>query len=180
MARPNPKTRTTDMTKRNKRRKAVNGQSVRANKKRRTAAHEDDTAVGRLSPTAEEDTHDSGLDTEAIEQELVDIANSVDEDCVANDDDSMDSLEPPMKNQVLSDELLVTLSVRELNRRLKMSGLPRADVIKMKQRRRTLKNRGYAAQCRNKRLEQKGMSTERSLVFSLLQTTKPRVQLQVT
>lgn len=59
---------------------------------------------------------------------------------------------------VITDDLLVTLSVRELNRQLKMSGMSKADMVKMKQRRRTLKNRGYAASCRNKRLEQKGES----------------------
>lgn len=56
----------------------------------------------------------------------------------------------------ITDDLLVTLTVRELNRQLKMSGMSKSEMIKMKQRRRTLKNRGYAASCRNKRLEQKG------------------------
>uniref|UniRef100_A0A6M2CUA1 Putative bzip maf transcription factor n=1 Tax=Rhipicephalus microplus TaxID=6941 RepID=A0A6M2CUA1_RHIMP len=55
----------------------------------------------------------------------------------------------------MSDEELVHLSVRDLNRQLKASGLTRSEIVKMKQRRRTLKNRGYAASCRNKRLEQK-------------------------
>lgn len=65
-------------------------------------------------------------------------------------------LPPPSKDQVVTDEELVTLSVRDLNRVLKMSGLSKAEIVRMKQRRRTLKNRGYAASCRNKRLEQKG------------------------
>lgn len=62
----------------------------------------------------------------------------------------------------ISDERLLSLSVRELNRQLKRSGLSKAEATKMKQRRRTLKNRGYAASCRNKRLEVKdGLEDER-------------------
>ncbi|XP_075557638.1 transcription factor MafK-like [Dermacentor variabilis] len=65
----------------------------------------------------------------------------------------------------MSDEELVHLSVRDLNRQLKASGLTRSEIVKMKQRRRTLKNRGYAASCRNKRLEQKDdLEGERAVV----------------
>ncbi|KAI9589956.1 transcription factor MafK-like [Glossina fuscipes] len=54
----------------------------------------------------------------------------------------------------ISDKL-VSISVRDLNRTLKFRGLNRQEIVRMKQRRHNLKNRGYAASCRTKRIEQK-------------------------
>ena len=46
------------------------------------------------------------------------------------------------------------MTVVELNRAVKKTGYSRETVIAIKQRRRTLKNRGYAANCRDKRNKQ--------------------------
>ncbi|XP_054152790.1 transcription factor Maf-like [Oppia nitens] len=172
---------TLTMTKRNIRRKQPlvanktydnnninNTSNTRANKRTISRTVANTRRKTRSSIKSVTDFVDSGLDLDTSDSELVAIARSVDIECNKSDtNDSMESNTSSGGRHGLTDDLLVTLSVRELNRRLKMSGLSRADVIKMKQRRRTLKNRGYAAQCRNKRLEQKGdLETDKVVVVS--------------
>lgn len=69
---------------------------------------------------------------------------------------------------LVSDEELVTLSVRDLNKRLR--NLTKDDKIKYKQRRRLLKNRGYAQTCRTRRIHhQHAKEIENEKLKELLQ-----------
>merc|ERR1712227_12277 len=63
---------------------------------------------------------------------------------------------PNNHNIGLTDEQLVTISTKEFNKLLKTSGLSKDECKRLKAKRRTLKNRGYAASCRYKREEQEG------------------------
>ncbi|KAL1124548.1 hypothetical protein AAG570_001174 [Ranatra chinensis] len=76
---------------------------------------------------------------------------------------------------IIDDDLLMCLSVRELNKRL--HGFPREAVQKLKQKRRTLKNRGYAQNCRSKRLHQRH---ELEMTNRNLQAELHRLKMELT
>jgi len=63
----------------------------------------------------------------------------------------------------LDDQALVTISTKELNRKLKKKGINKSRQKAIKSERRTLKNRGYASNCRISREEE-----EQSLVKDIL------------
>merc|ERR1712088_1101621 len=92
--------------------------------------------------------------------------------------DSVRSMSPVKINCGISDEELVTLSVRDLNRHLKIRGLTREEITLMKQRRRTLKNRGYAASCRTKRLEQEKGKEYKDLDFVQEDSAQMREEIE--
>ena len=79
--------------------------------------------------------------------------------CFADDSASTVSSEPrsPQNlqgySELITDEDLMTISIRDLNKRLK--SLSKVEAHKIRKRRRSLKNRGYATSCRQRRTAQK-------------------------
>lgn len=114
-------------------------------------------------------------DEEEEEEEDEDSSSS------AADSDSTDPGAPavtkPTKDifTLYRDDELVRLTVRELNRQLR--GYKKEDVVKLKQKRRTLKNRGYAQCCRTKRLKQR-LDLEHSQLFLHTEVNRLKKELE--
>lgn len=79
-----------------------------------------------------------------------------------------EEIRPEDESSIVKDDELINLSVRDLNRRLR--NLTKEEKAKLKQRRRLLKNRGYAQTCRTRRImNQKQLYDENQKLKELLQ-----------
>ena len=66
-----------------------------------------------------------------------------------------DELKPDAEaNSIISDRDLINIDIKELNKMLKERGIAKELSVRLKQRRRTLKNRNYASSCREKKDEE--------------------------
>ena len=68
---------------------------------------------------------------------------------------SQDELKPDAEaNKIIEDKDLINIDIKELNKMLKEKGISKELSVRLKQRRRTLKNRNYASSCREKKDEE--------------------------
>jgi len=68
---------------------------------------------------------------------------------------SEDELKPDAEaSRIIADRDLIDIDIKELNKMLKERGVAKELSVRLKQRRRTLKNRNYASSCREKKDEE--------------------------
>jgi len=128
------------------------------------------SVVQHVPPTHQRHYNGTLSGNESLIQEI-NSANGLVTSSTSNADIAEVPLEPVnYRDDIeLDDKALVTISTKELNRRLKKKGIGKARQKEIKCERRTLKNRGYASNCRvsredeEKRLEKDIQSLEEEI-----------------
>lgn len=82
------------------------------------------------------------------------------------------------KEALFTEKELLELSVKEINRLLKVRGLSEQEITRVKNRRRTLKNRGYAQHSRLRRIQtKKDLEKEKSSLLKELEEVQQQLDL---
>ena len=82
------------------------------------------------------------------------------------------------KEAQFTEKELLELSVKEINRLLKVRGLSEQEITRVKNRRRTLKNRGYAQHSRLRRIQtKKDLEKEKSSLVKELEEVQQQLNL---
>ena len=84
----------------------------------------------------------------------------------------------PDSNEHISDDDLIKLPIRELNKRIRH--LSKEEVKKIRKRRRSLKNRGYATSCRQRRVALKEtLETQNQRLKAQLREAKEKLNIAI-
>ena len=91
------------------------------------------------------------------------------------EDDVISNPGTPRNIEKISDEDIKNLRVQELNKLLR--GVPRDEAVKIRRKRRNLKNRGYALKCRMRRQQfQKDLFNENQLLKRQLEDDREKLR----
>ena len=109
------------------------------------------------------------------DNDISDLFNGEGKDEGFDEEDLISNPGTPRNIEEISDEEIKNLRVQELNKLLR--GVPRDEAVKIRRKRRNLKNRGYALRCRIRRQQfQEDLLYENQLLKRQLEDDKERLR----
>lgn len=112
---------------------------------------------------------------EKIDSGIADLFNGGGKDEDSDEEDVISNPGTPKNIEEISDEEIKNLRVQELNKLLR--GVPRDEAVKIRRKRRNLKNRGYALRCRMRRQQfQEDLSNENQILKRQLEDDREQLR----
>ena len=112
---------------------------------------------------------------ENIDTDVADLSNGGGKDGEFDEEDVISNPGTPRNIEEISDEEIKNLRVQELNKLLR--GVPRDEAVKIRRKRRNLKNRGYALRCRVRRQQfQEDLFNENQLLKRQLEDDREKLR----